>query len=177
MPTSSCEPEFYSKMSQLAVTEKRRANTREFLQKYGLILSFLLLCLGLTLLSDRFLTVDNMVNILRQSTINGIIAVGMTFVILTAGIDLSVGSILAFSTVVTAAMMKGGMDVPLAILIGLGIGAALGLINDLTITRAKVPPFVATLGMMTIARGLALTFTGGRPITGLPDSFRFIGTG
>jgi ribose/xylose/arabinose/galactoside ABC-type transport system permease subunit len=69
------------------------------------------------------------------------------------------------------------MDVPLAILIGLGIGAALGLINGVTITRAKVPPFVTTLGMMTIARGLALTFTEGRPITGLPESFRFIGTG
>lgn len=177
MPTLFYGPEFYSKMSQIAASEQRTVNIREFLQKYGLIISFLLLCLALTLLSDRFLTVDNMVNVLRQSTINGIIAVGMTFVILTAGIDLSVGSILAFSSVVTAALMKGGMDVPLAILIGLGIGAALGLINGVTITRAKVPPFVTTLGMMTIARGLALTFTEGRPITGLPESFRFIGTG
>jgi ribose/xylose/arabinose/galactoside ABC-type transport system permease subunit len=155
----------------------RQTNVRELLQRYGLILSFLLLCLVLSILSDRFLTVDNMVNVLRQSTINGIIAVGMTFVILTAGIDLSVVSILALSSVVTAAMLQSGVPVPAAVMIGLGIGAALGLVNGLTITRASVPPFVATLGMMTVARGLALVFTEGKPITGLPDAFRFIGTG
>lgn len=150
---------------------------RNLLQRYGLILSFLLLALALTLLSDRFLTGANLINVLRQSTINGIIAIGMTYVILTAGIDLSVGAILALSAVITANMLQGGTAVPLAILIGLGVGAGLGLINGLIITKANVPPFVATLGMMTIARGLALTYTGGRPITGLPDSFRAIGTG
>lgn len=162
-------------MSQIA--QIRESTRRDFLQRYGLILSFLLLCLALTLLSDRFLTASNIVNILRQSTINGIIAVGMTFVILTAGIDLSVGSILALSSVVTAEMLQSGLPVPAAILIGLGIGAACGLINGVVITRAGVPPFVTTLGMMTIARGLALVYTEGRPITGLPDAFRFIGTG
>lgn len=150
---------------------------RELLQRYGLILVFLLLCLALTFLSDRFLTVNNMVNVLRQSTINGIIAIGMTYVILTAGIDLSVGAILALSAVVTADLLQQGTAVPLAVLIGLGIGGGLGLINGLIITKAKVPPFVATLGMMTIARGLALTYTAGRPITGLPDAFRSLGTG
>ena len=154
-----------------------RANRREFLQRYGLILSFFLLCLVITLLSDRFLTPSNIVNILRQSTINGIIAVGMTFVILTAGIDLSVGAVLALTSVITADMLQGGMGVPTAVLIGLGVGASAGLVNGLAITKARVPPFVATLGMMTIARGLALTYTGGRPITGLPEAFRFIGTG
>ncbi len=163
-------------MSQIAEIQ-RSENRREFLQRYGLILSFLVLCLALTLLSDRFLTVDNIVNILRQSTINGIIAVGMTLVILTAGIDLSVGSILALSSVITAAMLQSGMPVAAAVFLGLGIGAACGLINGVTITKASVPPFVATLGMMTIARGLALVFTGGKPITGLPETFRFIGTG
>ena len=150
---------------------------RDYLRRYGLMLSFLLLCLALTLLSDRFLTVNNMVNVLRQSTINGIIAIGMTYVILTAGIDLSVGAILALSAVVTADMLQGGTAVPLAILIGLGIGGAMGLVNGLIITKAHVPPFVATLGMMTIARGLTLTYTEGRPITGLPDGFRALGTG
>ena len=101
----------------------------------------------------------------------------MTLVILTAGIDLSVGSILALSSVITASMLQSGMPVPAAILIGLGIGAACGLINGVTISKASVPPFVTTLGMMTIARGLALVFTGGKPITGLPENFRFIGTG
>jgi len=103
--------------------------------------------------------------------------VGMTFVILTAGIDLSVGALLALSTVVTADLMQKGLAVPLAVGIGLAIGAGLGLVSGLVITRARVPPFVATLGMMTIARGLALSYTQGRPITGLPDSFRFLGTG
>lgn len=163
-------------MSELAET-RRSENRREFLQRYGLILSFLLLCLALTILSDRFLTVDNMVNILRQSTINGIIAVGMTLVILTAGIDLSVGSILALSSVIAADSLQSGTPVPAAIFLGLGVGAVCGLINGLTITKTRVPPFVATLGMMTIARGLALVFTEGKPITGLPEAFRFIGTG
>jgi ribose transport system permease protein len=162
-------------MSEIAVN--RGFDTREFLQRYGLLLSLLLLCLVLTLMSDRFLTVSNLTNVLRQSTINGIIAIGMTLVILTAGIDLSVGSVLALSSVVTADMLQQGMSVPLAILIGLGVGMLLGLINGLVITRGKVPPFVTTLGMMTIARGLALIYTEGKPITGLPESFRFIGTG
>jgi ribose transport system permease protein len=163
-------------MAQIAEI-RRSENIREFLQRYGLIFSFLLLCLSLSILSDRFLTVDNFINIFRQSTINGIIAVGMTLVILTAGIDLSVGSILALSSVMAASMLHSGMPIPAAILVGLGVGASCGLINGLTITRASVPPFVATLGMMTIARGLSLVFTGGKPITGLPDVFRFIGTG
>ena len=162
-------------MSEMVAT--RNFNTREFLQRYGLLLTFLLLCLVLSFLSDRFLTVGNLTNVLRQSTINGIIAVGMTLVILTSGIDLSVGSILALSSVITADMLILGMPVPVAILIGLGAGLAMGLVNGLVITKGKVPPFVTTLGMMTIARGLALTYTGGKPITGLPDSFRFIGTG
>ncbi|UCG25610.1 MAG: ribose ABC transporter permease [Chloroflexota bacterium] len=162
-------------MSQIAQVQE--SSRREFLQRYGLILSFLLLCLVLALLSDRFLTVSNATNVLRQSTINGIIAVGMTFVILTAGIDLSVGSVLALSSVITASMLQSGLPIPIAILIGLSIGAACGLFNGVVITRAGVPPFVTTLGMMTIARGLALVFTEGKPITGLPDAFRFIGTG
>ena len=155
----------------------RPVNVREWAQRYGLIFSFLLLCLALTLLSDRFLTATNIVNVLRQSTINGIIAIGMTVVILTAGIDLSVGAVLALSTVITASLLQGEMAAPLAVTLGLSVGAALGLVNGVISTRANVPPFVATLGMMTIARGLALTFTEGKPITGLPDSFRTIGTG
>jgi len=156
---------------------KRTLNLRDLSQRFGLAFSFFLLCVVLTLLSNRFLTVSNAVNLLRQSTINGIIAVGMTFVILTAGIDLSVGAILALSTVVTADLLQKGAPVPLAMLAGLSLGTGLGLVNGAIITKARVPPFVATLGMMTVARGLALTYTQGRPITGLPDAFRFVGTG
>ena len=150
---------------------------RELLQRYGLVVSFLALCIVLSILSDRFLTTGNIVNILRQSTINGIIAIGMTFVILTAGIDLSVGAVLALAMVVAADLMQQEMAVPLAVAVGLGLGALLGLVNGVIITKAKVPPFIATLGMMTVARGLALTYTQGRPITGLPESFRTLGTG
>ena len=155
----------------------RTARLREFLQRYGLVVSFLLLCLALSLLSDRFLTVGNLTNVLRQSTINLIIAIGMTYVILTAGIDLSVGAVLALSTVVTADLLQRGVPILPTVLVGLTLGGVLGMASGLLISRVKVPPFVATLGMMTVARGLALTYTQGRPITGLPDAFRYIGTG
>ncbi len=154
-----------------------RLHTREALRRYGLVLSFLLLCLALTLLSDRFLTASNLLNVLRQATINGIIAVGMTYVILTAGIDLSVGSVLALATVIAAGLMQAGYPVPVGVLAGLGVGTFLGLINGFIIARAGIPPFVVTLGMMTVARGLALTYTQGRPITGLPADFTFLGAG
>jgi ribose transport system permease protein len=155
----------------------RMQRLRELAQRFGLLVSFVLLCAALTILSDRFLTLSNIINVLRQSTINGIIAIGMTYVILTAGIDLSVGAVLALCTVVTADLLQRELAVPLAVSGGLGLGVFLGLINGLIITKANVPPFVTTLGMMTVARGLALTYTQGRPITGLPEAFRFMGTG
>ena len=155
----------------------RNINLRDLSQRFGLVLSFILLCVALSLLSDRFLTLNNAVNVLRQSTINGIVAVGMTLVILTAGIDLSVGAVLALCTVVAADLLQKGVPVPLAVMAGLSLGTALGVVSGLIITKARVPPFVVTLGMMTVARGLALTYTQGRPITGLPAGFRFIGTG
>lgn len=155
----------------------KRSRPRELLQRFGLVISFLLLCIALSLLSDRFLTVSNLTNVLRQSTINLIIAIGMTYVILTAGIDLSVGAVLALSTVVTADLLQRGIPIFPTVLIGLTLGGLLGMASGLLISRIKVPPFVATLGMMTVARGLALTYTQGRPITGLPDAFRYIGTG
>lgn len=164
-------------MNTAATSTRSRPDWRTFLQRYGLLISFLLLCAALSLLSDRFLTAQNMVNVLRQSTINGIIAVGMTFVILTAGIDLSVGAVLALSAVVAADLVQKGLPAPLAIAVCLAVGAGLGLVNGVIIARTRVPPFIATLGMMTVARGLALTYTQGRPITGLPAEFRFLGTG
>ncbi len=164
-------------MSTAATSTRPSLDWRMLLQRYGLLISFLLLCAALSLLSDRFLTPQNLVNVLRQSTINGIIAVGMTFVILTAGIDLSVGAVLALSAVVAADLVQKGLPAPLAIAACLAVGAALGLVNGLIIARTRVPPFIATLGMMTIARGLTLTYTQGRPITGLPAEFRFLGTG
>ena len=150
---------------------------RAFLSRFGLLFSFALLVLALSLLSDRFLAPSNLINVLRQAAINGVVSVGMTFVILTGGIDLSVGSILALAVVVGADLMKQGLAVPLAVLAALALGAGLGAINGLIITRGRIPPFIATLGMFTVARGLALMYTQGQPVTGLPGSFRFIGTG
>jgi ribose transport system permease protein len=147
-----------------------------FLQRFGLALVYAALAVGLSLLSNRFLSASNQVNILRQASINGIVAVGMTLVILTAGIDLSVGSILALSAVVAANLLKQGLPVPLGILLSLAIGALMGMVNGLMITRGKIPPFIATLGMLTVGRGLTLMYTQGKPFTGLPEGFRFIGT-
>lgn len=148
-----------------------------FLKRFGLLLVYLMLIMGLSLMSDRFLTVSNQINIFRQATINGIVAVGMTLVILTAGIDLSVGSVLALSAVIGADLLKQGMPVPVAVIAALGVGALAGLVNGIIITRGKIPPFIATLGMLTVARGLTLMYTGGQPFTGFPGGFREIGAG
>jgi len=154
-----------------------KENLNTFIKRFGLLLVYLMLIAGLSLLSDRFLTSSNQINILRQATINGIVAVGMTLVILTAGIDLSVGSVLALSAVIGADLLKRGIPVPIAVLAALGVGALAGLVNGIIITRGKIPPFIATLGMLTVARGLTLMYTGGQPFTGFPASFREIGAG
>lgn len=164
-------------MEQTSVVPKIRPNWRALTQQFGLAISLILLCLVLALLSDRFLTVNNLTNILRQSTINGIIAVGMTLVIFTRGIDLSVGSVLGLSVLITANTLQAGWPVPLAILLGLIAGGVMGLFSGLLVTLVNIPPFIATLGMMTLGRGLALTYTDGKPITGLPAGFRFLGNG
>jgi ribose transport system permease protein len=154
-----------------------KENLNTFIKRFGLLLVYLILIAGLSVLSDRFLTSSNQINILRQATINGIVAVGMTLVILTAGIDLSVGSVLALSAVIGADLLKRGIPVPVAVLAALGVGALAGLVNGIIIARGKIPPFIATLGMLTVARGLTLMYTGGQPFTGFPASFREIGAG
>lgn len=161
----------------LAQSDSSKAILSAFLKRFGLLLVYLVLIIGLSMLSNRFLTSSNQVNILRQATINGIISVGMTLVILTAGIDLSVGSVLALSAVIGADLLKRGIPVPVAVLAALGVGALAGLVNGIIITRGKIPPFIATLGMLTVARGLTLMYTGGQPFTGFPSAFRQIGAG
>lgn len=151
--------------------------TRDLLRRYGMVLAFALLVVALSVLSSSFLTVSNILNVARQVSINAIIAAGMTFVILTGGIDLSVGSALAFSGAIIAGLLSTGRPVVLAILAGLTVGGLLGLVNGLIISRGKVQPFIATLAMLTIARGATLVYTDGRPITGLPDAFVWLGAG
>lgn len=145
----------------------------ENIAKIGPLIGLIFIIVILAFLSDSFLTVDNILNLLRQISINALIAFGMTFVILTAGIDLSVGSLLALGSALTAGMLSSGMDPILAIFFGLIIGLALGAVNGLIITKGKVAPFIATLATMTIFRGATLVFTDGKPVTGLSDSVAF----
>ena len=130
----------------------------------------------LTALTPHFLTVSNLLNVVEQTAINAIIAAGMTYVILSAGIDLSVGSVLALSGVVLASVLQRGLPAPVAIVVCLATGASCGLINGLLITAGRLPPFIATLGMMSVARGAALLYTDGRPISGFAAAFRSLST-
>nr|WP_026682691.1 ribose ABC transporter permease [Priestia megaterium] len=147
--------------------------TRFSLAKIGPLLGLVVITFILGILSDNFFTLDNILNLLRQVSVNALIAFGMTFVILTAGIDLSVGSILALGSALTAGLLTSGMDPLLAVCMGLVIGLILGAVNGIIITKGKVAPFIATLATMTIYRGATLVFTDGKPITGLSDSFLF----
>ncbi|HEY9577812.1 MAG TPA: ribose ABC transporter permease RbsC [Pseudobacillus sp.] len=142
-------------------------------QKLGPLLGLIILILIVSILNPSFLAPLNILNLLRQVAINALIAYGMTFVILTGGIDLSVGSILALSSALMAGMIVSGIDPMLAILIGCLLGAIMGAINGLLITKGKMAPFIATLATMTIYRGLTLVYTDGNPITGLGDSYLF----
>jgi ribose transport system permease protein len=145
-------------------------------RQLGTLLGLVALCILLSLLTPYFLTVSNLLNVMEQTTINALIAVGMTFVILTGGIDLSVGSMVALSGVVLASVLARGQPSLVAVLAGVGVGALCGLVNGVLITRGRLPPFIATLGMMSVARGAALLYTDGRPISGFGQSFRFLST-
>lgn len=149
----------------------------DMLKNYGIILAFILICAVLSILSPVFLSVNNIINVIRQTSIYGIMAVGMTFVILTGGIDLSVGSILGISGAICAGMLKAGNPILAVVLATLGVGIACGLVNGLFVTAGKITPFVVTLGMMSIARGFSLIYTKGYPISGFSPSFRVIGSG
>jgi ribose transport system permease protein len=161
---------------------------RQSLSKFQSLIALIILCLVISLLSDKFLTAANAWNVMRQISVNICISVGMTLVVLTAGIDLSIGSVLALCGAITAGLLKNGIEIPSsnlyigftilgAIVAGLLVGSLLGWFNGWTITRFKVPPFVATLAMLTIARGLTMLWTKGFPITGLGENFAHLGTG
>ncbi|HLR11327.1 MAG TPA: ribose ABC transporter permease [Sporosarcina sp.] len=152
---------------------KSNDNTQSIVQKIGPFIGLLLIIIVISIMSPNFLTINNIFNVLRQVSINALIAFGMTFVILTGGIDLSVGSILALTGAVTAGMLASGMDPILAMGLGLLLGAILGAVNGIIIAKGKVAPFIATLATMTIYRGLTLVYTEGKPISGLGDSLSF----
>lgn len=147
------------------------------LSRYGLLWALGLLVLALSLLSPYFLSTSNLLNVLRQVSINAILALGMTVVILKGGIDLSVGSLLALAGALAAGLALSGLPPALAMGLGVGTALALGTLQGLLVAYAGLPPFIVTLAGLTAFRGLTLVYTGGRPITGLPDPFLFLGNG
>jgi ribose transport system permease protein len=158
------------------------------LVKFQSLFALFLLIVIFSIFAEGFLTNDNFWLVLRQVSVNMCLSVGMTCVILTGGIDLSVGSILALSGAIMAGLLKNGLELPSinilisfnllgAVLAGLIVGSSCGLFNGLMVTRFKIPPFVATLALLTIARGLTELWTQGAAITGLGKTFGYLGTG
>ncbi len=148
-----------------------------YARQLGTVAGLVLLCGMLMLLTPHFLTLSNLSNVAQQTAINAIIAAGMTFVIISAGIDLSVGSIVALAGVVLGSLLSPNMPLPVALAAALVAGSACGLCNGVLIAFGRLPPFIATLGMMSVARGLALLYAHGRPISDFSERFRFIATG
>lgn len=147
------------------------------LGKYGVYIALLVLFVTLSIASSSFLTVTNLFNILKQNSVYGILAVGMTFVIVTGGIDLSVGAIVAMAACFAASLAQDGTSTPIlvAILVGLLIGVACGAFSGFFIAFANIPAFIATLATCTMARGIVYVFTDGRPVTGVSDAYKYIG--
>jgi inositol transport system permease protein len=151
---------------------------RQSMVKYQIFIALAIMCTILSFATPNFFSVQNLVIVLRQISINGILAVGVTFVIIAGGIDLSLGSVVALTGVIAAIFAHpGDYPVIISLLLALITGIMIGTINGLTITKGKVAPFIVTLGMMTIARGLALLVSNGRPVSNLSKPFNFIGGG
>ncbi|MDT3994775.1 ribose ABC transporter permease [Mammaliicoccus sp. H-M34] len=144
-----------------------------FVEKIIPFIGLILLIVVISIMNSAFLDLSNLLNLLRQVSINGLIAFGMTFVILTGGIDLSVGSILALSSAFTAILITSGLDPIVALIVGVLGGFLLGVFNGILVTFGSMAPFIATLATMTIFRGLTLVVTDGNPITNLGDSYMF----
>jgi ribose transport system permease protein len=158
------------------------------LARFQSLLALSAMVVALSLSTDSFLTVDNGLNVLRQISINLCLSIGMTMIVISGGIDLSVGSVLALSGAIAAGLLKNGITISSwnvmlqftvegAIAAAVATGLVLGWFNGLMITRFRLPPFIATLGMLSIARGLTMLWTGGFPITNLGERFGFLGTG
>jgi inositol transport system permease protein len=177
---------------QAAPTRRASIDLLEVMARFAPLIFLLVLIAGFAIAEPKFLNPINLFNVMRQVSIYGLLAIGMTFVILTAGIDLSVGSLLAFAGLAAAAVAKGGLanrfsvgagqeaagyGWELALLAAVAIGLAGGLIQGVAITRLKVPPFVVTLGGMSVFRGAALLFAGGGPISGFPRDYAWWGQG
>lgn len=158
---------------------KKELNATHYILKFRVLIIFAAMFIAMCLLSDRFLTQTNILNMLRQSSINGLLAVGMTFVLITGGIDLSVGSILSVSAIIGCSFIQADSPYPpiVCIAIAVAIGLGIGLVNGLLVAYGNVPAFIVTLGTQLMAAGAALVFNNGSPISNLKDSYNRIGAG
>ncbi len=153
---------------------KKPVDLKTLLRRYSVALILLLMCAVLGLLSRRFLSATNLINIALQTSIVALVAIGMTFTILTGGIDLSVGSLVALCGAVAAGLVtRSGFPIAAAFAAAILTGCAFGTISGLLIVKGNIPPFVATLSMMAVGRGLTLVYTQGKPIAGMGDAFVF----
>ena len=156
----------------------RYEKLKAWLGRFGLVIALVAIVAVLSVVKPTFMTVPNLVNVVRQISINGILAVGVTYVLLTGGVDLSLGSLVALTGVVAAGFAHPGQyPVIVPVLMGVLAGAICGLANGVVVTKGRVAPFIVTLGMMTIARGLALVLSGGRPVSNLSKPFTSLGSG
>lgn len=157
----------------------RGARVREdgVLARFGLPIALVLLCVLLSVASASFLTVQNIIIVIRQISINGILAVGVTYVLLTGGVDLSLGSLVALCGVVAATLAHPNeYPVVVPVLAGVLTGALCGAVNGVVVTRGQIAPFIVTLGMMTLARGVGFVVSGGKPVSNLSREFLAIGS-
>lgn len=148
---------------------------KQFLIQNSILLILIFLCVILTIIRPSFMTFDNLINVLRQASVTVILAIGMTLIIITGGIDLAPGSVVAFAGVAACMFAKPGQPLILSIFVGLIVGGMCGLFSGILVAYTKIPPFIATLGVQQAARGAALILSGGTPVTDLSDSFRIIG--
>ena len=156
----------------MAHATPRRTALRDQLGRYGLLLALVLISLCLAALRPQFLTYSNLINVARQISLNGILAIGVTYALLTGGVDLSLGSVVALSGVVAASFAHPGDGMVIwPIAIGILVGISTGAANGIAIAYGRVAPFIVTLGMMTVARGLALVVSRGKPVSNLSESF------
>lgn len=162
-------------MSAAMKTQMRK----NFISKYGSLVALIVLCIIITVLKPRFISPLNIRNVLRLASINGLLAVGMTFVCLTGGIDLSVGAVMGCAGMYSAYFAQASMNLPwfVGVIVGLAMGLAIGVFNGVCVAYLKVPAFVGTLGSMSVAKGLTFILTNSKPIPNLSDSFKKIGGG
>jgi len=154
-----------------------RVKVVNLVQRFGLLMIIVIMVAGMSIVSPVFFTAGNIVNVIRQISINGILATGMTFVILTGGIDLSIGSLMAVTGVITGSLLVDGYPTFVAILAGVAASVAFGFFNGVLIAYCNLPPFIATLASTTIGRGFALVYSDGKPYTLTTPEFLAIGKG